>query len=128
MDRHSEELAVMVRDRDALQKHCNNLTRRQVQFQHEIRRKELQYEWLQEKLRNYLAERRRDFTASMEIVGMLRQQAPQQQKDKNKIASKIDDMMVCLSSLRDHLGDTCCVCVAWSQWKSEEISQSRPEA
>lgn len=84
----------MIRDRDALQKHCNNLTRRQIQFQHEIRRKELQYEWLQEKLRNYLAERKRESTASMEIVGRLRQQSPQQSKEKNKLSSKIDDMMV----------------------------------
>lgn len=92
MDRHAEEWTVMTRDRDTLQKNCNNLTRRQIQFQHEIRRKELQYEWLQEKLRNYLAERKRESSASMEIVGRFRQQSPQ--RKGNKLATKIDDMMV----------------------------------
>jgi len=74
----------MLRDKDALTKHCNNLTRRQIQFQHEIRRKELQYEWLQEKLRNYLAERKKESSASMEIVGRLKQQSPTTPKSKAK--------------------------------------------
>lgn len=93
IDRHAEELTIMNRDKDALQRQCNNLSRQQIQFQHEIRRKELQYEWLQEKLRNYLAERKRESSASMEIVGKLRRQQSPQPKERSKLVSKIDDIM-----------------------------------
>lgn len=93
VDRHAEELTIMNRDKDALQRQCNNLSRQQIQFQHEIRRKELQYEWLQEKLRNYLAERKRESSASMEIVGKLRRQQSPQPRERNKLVSKIDDIM-----------------------------------
>eukprot|EP00210_Caulerpa_lentillifera_P001208 g1164.t1 len=88
---HQEELILLIRDRDNLQKECNNLSQRQIQFQHEIRRKEVNYEWLQEKLRKYLADRKKESEASMEIVGRLRKQRPQ--TDKGKIASKLDELI-----------------------------------
>lgn len=90
-DSHHEELVSLIRDRDSLQKECNNLSQRQIQFQHEIRRKELQYEWLQEKLRRYLAERKKESETSMEIVGRLRKQ--RRQSERGRIASKLDDLM-----------------------------------
>ncbi|GMH40956.1 hypothetical protein BSKO_08860 [Bryopsis sp. KO-2023] len=79
-----EQLAAVTRDREELQKKCNNLNRRQVQFLHEIRRKESEYERLQDKLRYYLAEKKREAKASMEIVGRLRQQS--QTKGKGGLA------------------------------------------
>lgn len=88
---HQEELELLVRDRENLQKECTALNHRQIQFQHEIRRKELQYEWLQEKLRRYLAERKRESETSMEIVGRFRKHQPPQ-KEKNKITSKLDEL------------------------------------
>eukprot|EP00210_Caulerpa_lentillifera_P008720 g8318.t1 len=87
---HQEELELLLRDKENLQKECNALTQRQIQFQHEIRRKELQYEWLQDKLRRYLAERKRESETSMEIVGRLRKQN-HPQHNKGKITSKFDD-------------------------------------
>lgn len=88
---HQEELELLVRDRENLQKECNALNHRQIQFQHEIRRKELQYEWLQEKLRRYLAERKRESETSMEIVGRFRKHQPPP-KEKNRITSKLDEL------------------------------------
>lgn len=70
-----EQLTAVTRDKEDLQKKCNNLNRKQIQYQHEIRRKELEYERLQDKLRYYLAEKKREAKASMEIVGRLRQQS-----------------------------------------------------
>ena len=117
----------MMRDRDALQKHCNNLTRRQIQFQHEIRRKELQYEWLQEKLRNYLAERKRESSASMEIVGLLRQQVPAQHKDSSRIVAGIDDIMV--NTLLHQLSPHDTLCSKFSARKEEQHEEScKPRA
>lgn len=88
---HQEEQQKLARERDELQKKCSSMARLSVQFQHGIRRKELEYEKLQDKLRYYLAEKKREAKASMEIFGRLKKQS---QQGKSKMTTKMDEEMV----------------------------------
>lgn len=87
---YTEEIKKLQREREDLTKKVYDLSRRSVQFQHGIRKKEVEYERLQDKLRYYLAEKKREAKASLEIVGRLKKQSLQ---GKTKPAARMDEDM-----------------------------------
>ena len=87
---YHEEQQRLARERDELQRRCASMVRLSVQFQHGIRRKELEYDKLQDKLRYHLAEKKREAKASMEIVGRFRKES---QQGRKRGAAKMDEDM-----------------------------------
>lgn len=67
-DARKEELGKARREIDDLQKRLLASDRRFVQMQHEIKRKEKEFERLQERLANYLAERRQKEKAVLDMM------------------------------------------------------------
>lgn len=71
---HRDEVQHLVSERDELARRCSQLDQRHHQFQHEIRRKEVEFEKLQGKLKNILTEnKRRENRASLEIANLHKQ-------------------------------------------------------
>lgn len=68
-----EEVTRLRRENEDLQKRNMGYERRVVQMQHEIKRKEKDYERLQERLSHYLADKRRSDTAALDMAGKLSQ-------------------------------------------------------
>ncbi|KAI3435003.1 hypothetical protein D9Q98_003055 [Chlorella vulgaris] len=73
-DQHTEQLQAAKKEAEELQKKVVGCERRIVQMQHEIKRKEKEYERLQERLGNYLADRKRSEKAALDMAGKLTQQ------------------------------------------------------
>lgn len=63
------------RESEDMQKRLLGSERRLVQMQHEIKRKEKEYERLQERLSHYLADKKRNETAALDMAGQLVQAA-----------------------------------------------------
>ena len=74
-DARKEEVGRARRDADELQKRLLGSDRRLVQMQHEIKRKEKEYERLQERLSHYLADKKRNESAALDMAGQLAQSA-----------------------------------------------------
>ncbi|KAG7673019.1 hypothetical protein Ndes2437B_g01126 [Nannochloris sp. 'desiccata'] len=70
-DARKEEVSKARRDADDLQKRLFGSERRLVQMQHEIKRKEKEYERLQERLSHYLADKKRNESAALDMAGKL---------------------------------------------------------
>ncbi len=62
--------------------------RRHVQTAHEMKRREKEFERLQEKLRDYLAEKKREAKATLDMAGRLRQQMG---SSVTRVSSKSDE-------------------------------------
>eukprot|EP00887_Chlorella_sp_A99_P003392 scaffold7.g3392.t1 len=69
-----EEVRAARREADELQKRLVGSERRCVQMQHEIKRKEKEYERLQERLAHYLADKKKHERAVVEMAGKLTSQ------------------------------------------------------
>ncbi len=70
-DARKEEVSKARRESDDLQKRLLGSERRLVQMQHEIKRKEKDYERLQERLSHYLADKKRNENAALDMAGKL---------------------------------------------------------
>ncbi|KAK9817129.1 hypothetical protein WJX72_009977 [[Myrmecia] bisecta] len=82
-------MARLTAERDDLQRVVTDLSRRHVQFQHEIKRKEREFERLQDKLRDMLTEKKREAKANMEATtAILQGQTP-----AGKAVRKTDEAM-----------------------------------
>ncbi|EFN57131.1 hypothetical protein CHLNCDRAFT_51197 [Chlorella variabilis] len=79
-EQHREELKAAKKEAEDLQKKASGrgwvtgCERRIVQMQHEIKRKEKEYERLQERLAHYLADKKRSEKAALDMAGKLTQQ------------------------------------------------------
>ncbi|KAL4425210.1 hypothetical protein ABPG75_009226 [Micractinium tetrahymenae] len=73
-EQHREELKAAKKDADELQKKVTGCERRIVQLQHEMKRKEKEYERLQERLSHYLSDKRKNDKAVLDMAGKLTQQ------------------------------------------------------
>ncbi|KAL4435589.1 hypothetical protein ABPG77_002552 [Micractinium sp. CCAP 211/92] len=73
-EQHKEELKAAKKDADELQKKVTGCERRIVQLQHEMKRKEKEFERLQERLSHYLSDKRKNDKAVLEMAGKLTQQ------------------------------------------------------
>jgi len=70
-DARKEEVSKARREADDLQKRFLGSERRLVQMQHEIKRKEKDYERLQERLSHYLADKKRNENAALDMAGKI---------------------------------------------------------
>jgi X breakpoint 2-interacting protein len=70
-DARKEEVSKARREADDLQKRFLGSERRLVQMQHEIKRKEKDYQRLQERLSHYLADKKRNESAALDMAGKL---------------------------------------------------------
>ena len=73
-DTRREEVSRARREGEELQKRLLGYERRMVQMQHEIKRKEREYDRLQEQLVRYLADKKRNDSAALAMAGQLTQQ------------------------------------------------------
>ncbi|KAL3153182.1 hypothetical protein ABBQ38_011933 [Trebouxia sp. C0009 RCD-2024] len=86
------ELSQTIRDRDEAQKQCADLQRRHAQAQHEIRRKDMQAEKLQEQLRNMLMERKREAKKAFDMAGAWSKDAAS--RPAGRLAKKGDEATI----------------------------------